>query len=207
MAMTKIVLAEDHALVREGLKLLLGAEPGMEVVAETGDGLEVEALVGRHQPQLLLLDLGMPGCHGIDVARRVRGGWPQVRIPVLTGNLQPHSVREALAAGADGYVLKQEDSRELLLALKLVLQGRQYVSRALAAAFEQPPAAAPVTARETEIIRMIARGLSNEAIAEALSRSLFTVRKHRQNLMEKLGLRNAAEITAYAIKHGLYEPA
>jgi DNA-binding NarL/FixJ family response regulator len=205
--MTRILLAEDHFLVREGLKLLLSFEPDFTVAGETGDGNAVEQMVRELRPDLLILDLHLPGCHGAEIAQRVKAGFDTVKILVLTGSLQAESVRHTLAAGADGYVIKQEDSAELLLAIRAVLAGRQYISKSIAAVFEQDGnACAEVTPRELEILRMIARGLSNEAIAEALCRSLFTIRKHRQNLMDKLGLRNAAEITAYAIKRGLYEP-
>lgn len=210
--MTRILLAEDHFLVREGLKLLFSFESDLEVVGETGDGAVVEQMVRDLQPDLLLLDLHLPGYHGNDISLRIRSQFSAVRILILTGDLQAEAVRQALAAGADGYVIKQEDSSELLLALRAVLAGRQYVSKSIAAIFQQERpesdamAVEQVTPREREILCMIARGLSNDAIAASLCRSQFTVRKHRQNLMDKLGLRNAAEITAYAIKHGLYEP-
>lgn len=210
--MTTILIAEDHALVREGLKLLLSLEPDFEVVAETGDGAAVEQLVREFRPDLLLLDLDLPNCHGAKVAESIRAQFSAVRILVLTGSLQPESVRRALSAGADGYVLKREDSAELMQAIEAVLAGKQYVSKVIAAMFEQDSERGiggfeAATPREHEIMCMIARGLSNEEIAVALNRSALTVRKHRQNLMDKFGLRNAAEITAYAIKHGLADLA
>jgi DNA-binding NarL/FixJ family response regulator len=209
--MTRILLAEDHFLVREGVKLLFSLEPDLEVVGETGDGAIVEQMVADIRPDLLLLDLHLPGCHGNEIAVRIKSRFDAVKILVLTGSLQADAVHQALAAGADGYVIKQEDGAELLQAVRAVLAGRQYVSKSIAAAFRQERAhdapAEQITPREQEILCLIARGLSNEVIAETLCRSLFTVRKHRQNLMDKLGLRNAAEITAYAIKHGFYEPA
>jgi len=146
---TTIVIADDHVLVREGLKMLLGAEPDLEVVADTGDGAAVEALVRRLSPTLLLLDLELPGKSGIEVAAAIKADASVAcKVLVLTGNLKAETVSRALAAGADGYVVKSEDADELL------------------------------------------RG----------------VRTHRQRLMEKLGLRNAAEITGYAVKLGLYDP-
>lgn len=207
--MTTILIAEDHVLVREGLKMLLSLELGLEVVAETGDGAAVEQLVRECRPDLLLLDLDLPNCHGSKVAEIIKAQFDRVKILILTGSLQPESVRRALAAGADGYVLKREDSAELIQAIQAVLAGRQYVSNSIAAMFQQQDmdrgmdAFEPATPREHEIMCMIARGLNNEAIAAELNRSVLTVRKHRQNLMDKFGLRNAAEITAYAIKHGL----
>ncbi|MDR7308934.1 response regulator transcription factor [Rhodoferax saidenbachensis] len=207
-----IILAEDHVLMREGLKMLLSTQPGFEVVAETGDGRAVEALAQQFRPQLLLLDLGLPGLHGVDVAAAIKAEFAEsVKVLVLTGDLQPHSVRQALAAGADGYVHKSEDSTELLQAVHAVLAGRQYVSRNIAAAFLPRPLRSdtggtePVaTPRERETMSLVASGLSNLEIAERLFISVETVRTHRKNLMEKFSLRNAAEITAYAVQRGYY---
>ena len=213
-----IVLAEDHVLMREGLKMLLQTEPGFKVVAETGDGLAVEALVRQLLPQLLLLDLDLPGLHGVTIAASVKAEFgAAVKVLVLTGNLQPQSVRQALAAGADGYVLKTQDSSELMQAVHALLAGRPYVSANIAAAFVPDAssvstnantfeATPPATPREREIISLIARGLSNREIAELLNISVLTVRTHRQNLMDKFTLRNAAEITAFAVQRGYYAP-
>ena len=213
-----IVLAEDHVLMREGLKMLLQTEPGFIVVAETGDGLAVGALVRQLLPQLLLLDLDLPGLHGVTIAASVKAEFgAAIKVLVLTGNLQPQSVRQALAAGADGYVLKTQDSTELMQAVHALLAGRPYVSANIAAAFLPDAssastnastfeAAPPATPREREIISLVARGLSNREIAELLNISVLTVRTHRQNLMEKCSLRNAAEITAYAVQRGYYTP-
>jgi DNA-binding NarL/FixJ family response regulator len=211
---TRIILAEDHVLMRDGLKMLLSTQPGFEVVAETGDGKAVEALVRQLLPQLLLLDLGLPGLHGVDIASAIKAEFADsVKVLVLTGDLQANSVREALAAGADGYVHKSEDSAELLQAVHAVLAGRQYVSSNIAAAFlprvaraEGTGDALVATPREREIMSLVARGLSNREIAELLAISVLTVRTHRQNLMEKFSLRNAAEITAYAVQRGYYTP-
>jgi DNA-binding NarL/FixJ family response regulator len=214
-ATIRIVLAEDHALMRDGLKMLLSTQPGFEVVAETGDGTAVEALVRRFSPHLLLLDLGLPGLHGVDIATVLKAGFGDaIKVLVLTGDLQAHSVRQALAAGADGYVHKSEDSAELLQAVHAVLAGRQYVSRNIAAAFlprtqrvDYAGDTLVATPREREIMSLVARGLSNREIAELLAISVLTVRTHRQNLMEKFSLRNAAEITAYAVQRGFYLPS
>ena len=206
---TRIVLAEDHVLVREGLKMLLSTQPGFEVVAETGDGRAVEGLVRESKASLLVLDLGLPGRHGVEVAREVKAAFGDaVGVLVLTGDLSPGSVRQALAAGADAYVHKSEDTGELLVAVNAVLEGRQYVSKHIAQVFrpDAPPAAAP-TPREQEIMSLVARGLSNREIAGLLTITLATVRTHRQNFMEKFALRNAAEITAYAVQQGYYNPA
>ncbi|MBI1889795.1 MAG: response regulator transcription factor [Burkholderiales bacterium] len=212
--MTTILIADDHVLVRDALKLLLSMQPGWEVVAETGDGAEVEQLVRQTLPDLLLLDLDLPNCRGEKIAASIRARFDAVKILIITGSLHPESVQRALAAGADGYVVKHGDSTELIHAVEAVIAGKQYVSQGIASLFaHQSNAQAfpgdsvePVTPREQEIMCMIASGLSNEEIAAALNRSVLTVRKHRQNLMDKLGLRNAAEVTAFAIKHGFYQP-
>jgi DNA-binding NarL/FixJ family response regulator len=207
----RIVIAEDHVLLREGLKMLLATRADLEVAGETGDGREAERLVRETGATLLVLDLGLPGKHGVEVAAAVKAtSGAAVKVLVLTGDLSASSVRQALAAGADGYMHKSEDTAELLDAVAAVLAGRQYVSRRIAQVFQPAPAGAgqPVpTPREQEIMSLVARGLSNREIAELLSLSVATVRTHRQNFMEKFSLRNAAEITAYAVQQGYYDPA
>jgi DNA-binding NarL/FixJ family response regulator len=210
--MTTIFIAEDHALVREGMKLLLSIEVGLEVVGDTGDGAVVEQLVFDAKPDIVLLDLDLPNCHGSQLAMSIKAHSSATKVLIVTGCPQPDSLRRALAAGADGYVLKQEDSSELMLAIRALVEGRTYISKNLAEMFYPERfgyaeyAGMLSTRREQEIMGMIARGLTNEEIAVLLDRSVLTIRKHRQNLMEKLGLHNAAEITAYAIKHHLYSP-
>jgi DNA-binding NarL/FixJ family response regulator len=211
---TTIVIADDHVLVREGLKMLLGAEPDLEVVADTGDGAAVEALVRRLSPTLLLLDLELPGKSGIEVAAAIKADASVAcKVLVLTGNLKAETVSRALAAGADGYVVKSEDADELLRGVRTVLAGQVYVSKQIAGAFATGAAAdagraaaAQITPREREVLSLVARGYGNADIAGLLHISVLTVRTHRQRLMEKLGLRNAAEITAYAVNFGLYDP-
>ena len=213
-----IIIADDHALLREGLKLLLATEPDLEVVAQTGDGAAVEALVRQWRPELLILDLDMPTRNGVDIAAAIKGdAGLATRVLVLTGNLKPQVVSQALAVGADGYLLKSEDAGELLQAIRTVLAGGEYVSQAIAGAFQPRPGnagqgggaagGANITPREREILSLVARGLNNNDIAGLLAISVATVRTHRQRLMEKLDLRNAAEITAYAVKKGLYDPS
>ena len=198
-------------LLREGLKMLLATQPQLQDVAETGDGSLVEGMVREAQPQLLVLDLGLPGKHGVEIAGEVKAAFGDaVRVLVLTGDLSPASVRKALAAGADGYMHKSEDTSELLDAVAAVLAGRQYVSQRIAQVFkpDAPAGHAPApTPREQEIMALVAKGLANKEIAEILELSVSTVRTHRQNFMEKFALRNAAEITAYAVQQGYYNPA
>jgi len=213
--MKKIVLAEDHAIIRDGLKLLIATRTNLQVVAETGDGSCVEQLVQASEADLLLLDLDLPGCHGVDLTRKLRISLPQVRILILTANAQPASLQAALEAGAHGYLLKHEDAGELLHAISLVLSGITYISKGLALIIE--PAAIPfdeattdseiaITAREREILALIASGESSFDIAQRLHLSVLTVRKHRQNLMSKLSLHNVAEVTAYALRGNSLQP-
>jgi DNA-binding NarL/FixJ family response regulator len=209
----KVVVAEDHALVRQGISMLLGARGGFNLVAETALGSEVEILVQFHRPDLLLLDLALSDSSGIEVARKVKRVAPQTRILVVTGNVYPGSVANAFAAGADGFVLKHEDGLELLEAIRTVLSGRRYISPQVTKALgtsatkqaQNAETSQSLTQREQQIVRMITKGGSNQEIADALHISVLTARKHRQNVMLKLGLHNGAEIAAYAMTSGLAE--
>lgn len=211
--MIKVVVAEDHALVRQGIGMLLSANGDFKLVGETALGSEVEALVRQHRPDVLLLDLALGDSSGIEVARKVKRAVPSTRVLVVTGNVYPGSVTNAFAAGADGFVLKHEQGEELLDAIRAVLSGRRYVSPQVAKAMgasanrsaEGSETSQTLTPREQQIVRLIAKGGSNQEIADALHISVLTARKHRQNVMIKLGLHNGAEIAAYAIKSGLAE--
>lgn len=211
--MVKVVVAEDHALVRQGINMLLSATGGFDLVAETALGSEVEMLVAFHKPDLLLLDLALSDSSGIEVARKVKKVAPKTKVLIVTGNVYPGSVANAFAAGADGFVLKHEQGSELLDAIQAVLSGRQYVSQQVSKGLDNTTNARPggfglsqtLTQREQQIVRMIAKGGSNQEIADALHISVLTARKHRQNVMLKLGLHNGAEIAAYAMQSGLAE--
>lgn len=209
----RIVLADDHQMVREGMRLLLSVEEDFDVIGEAGDGESAVRLTQELKPDVLILDFVLPDFDGAEVLRRVREVVPEVRILFVTGSLERGSVRRALGCGANGYVLKQSGSDELLGALRYVIQDIEYVSPAIANAFEPTPSpllpaaeSDVLTAREAQILAMIATGERNQAIADKLFISLPTVRKHRENLMRKLDLHNAAELTAYAIKKGMLTP-
>jgi DNA-binding NarL/FixJ family response regulator len=205
-AVTKVVLVDDHGLVREGLRLLLTMALGLTVIGETGDGAQVERLVRDLNPDLLVLDLELPGCHGIEVARRIKAQAGAPKILVLTGKPTVELLRRAFAAGVEGYLVKHEESAELLLAVQTVLAGSTYVSKQIAAQLGREAAEQSITRREREVVGLVAGGLGNAEIAASLHISPHTVRTHRKALMAKLGLHNAAEITAYAVKNGYYEP-
>jgi two-component system response regulator NreC len=205
----RIVLADDHQMVREGMRMLLSLENDVVIVGEAGDGESAVRLTRQLEPDVLVLDFLLPDFDGAEVMRRVRADLPDVRVLFVTGSLQRDTVRYALGCGAEGYVLKQSGTEELLTALRAIVQGDEYVSPAIATAFEPVPEAAgsdPLTAREAQILSMIAAGERNQVIADKLFISLPTVRKHRENLMRKLDLHNAAELTAFAIKAGLHSP-
>ena len=193
--------------------MLLSATGGFQLVAETALGSEVEALVGFHKPDLLLLDLALSDSSGIEVARKVKKLTPETKVLIVTGNVYPGSVANAFAAGADGFVLKHEQGSELLDAIQAVLSGRQYISQQVSKSLDSTAnvrasslgLSQTLTQREQQIVRMIAKGGSNQEIADALHISVLTARKHRQNVMLKLGLHNGAEIAAYAMQSGLAE--
>ena len=197
-----VLIAEDHTLVREGLKMLLSLDPALEVTGDTGNGAHVLALVERLRPDLLLLDLDLPNGHGVDIAREVKNGFPDTRILILTGSLNPAAIRRALAAGADGYVVKHEDSQELQRAIPAVLRGLCYISPAVAeVANTVKPTSSGLTPRQLEIIAHLVQGRSSQDIAAMLSLSVHTVRTHRQNIMERLDVHNTAELTVWAMRN------
>ena len=208
---SRILIAEDHAMVREGLKFILSMTPNLEVIAETGDGYEAEKLALELCPDLLILDIDLPSKNGFDVATQIKQSNTGIKILILTGSLNTHSVRNALALGVEGYVLKREDSSELMSAIKAVLAGKPYISKSIAEQFhhwesETVAAVSMLGAREREVVVLVADGKSSDEIALCMNISVGTVRKHRENIMRKLNLNNAAEIAAFAVKHGLYNP-
>jgi DNA-binding NarL/FixJ family response regulator len=213
-ARIRIVLVEDHAILREGVKALIEIESDVEVV---GDFCSVEeSLDGIRdlQPDLVLMDLALPGRSGIELLAEIRRLWPLTRKLVLTAHESEEYIRAALNAGADGYVLKDANGAELMLAIRTVSIGQQFLCKAIASKIlsgylsgDQRPSGAAVaqriTGREREVLTRIALGNSNKLIARELGVSPKTVEKHRSNLMRKLQLHNAAAITTYAIRNGM----
>ena len=213
MVKTTIVLADDHPIVRLGLRTVLEAEPDFQVIGEAGDGLETMPLVERLQPQVLVLDLLMPGLSGLEVARQVRQRAPETRVIVLSMHANEAYVLEALRHGAAAYVLKETSSAELVQAVRAVVAGRRYLSRLLSEraleAYAQRAAATPLdlyetlTTREREVLHLTAEGCSNTDIAARLSISPRTAETHRNNLMRKLGLQSQTELVRYALRRGI----
>lgn len=209
----RIVLAEDHAIVREGLRLLLDLVPGWKVVGEAGDAASVIALLRERPADLIVLDLGMPGVAGLSFIGELRAVYPRLRILVLTANIEARTLRAALEAGADGYLAKHDEAGEVREAVRAVFAGETYIGRSLRAAVaDSANAAAPpnaalspiaLTEREWQILRGIANGDGHQQIGARLRISPLTVRKHRENLMRKLDLHSTAELTAFAVRIGL----
>jgi two-component system response regulator NreC len=213
--MISIVLVDDHHVVRQALRLLLAAEPDLRVVGETGDGLEACGLVDRLKPQLLVVDLMMPGLNGLEVTRQVRERSPNTRVVVLSMHADEAYVLEALRNGATGFVLKEASAAEFLAAVRATASGRRYLSaplsdRALEAYAQMAAASSPdpyemLTPREREVLHLSAEGLSTNDIAGRLTISPRTAETHRENFMRKLGLHNQAELIRYAVRRGVVE--
>ena len=207
------MLVDDHHLVRQGLSLLLGSEPGFEVVGQADQGLEAVKLVEALKPTVLVVDLMMPGLTGIEVTRQVCRSMPGVRVAILSMHANEAFVLEAFRSGALGYILKSSSPEDLVQGVREVAAGRRYLSpplseRALAAYATQAGASAPplggtLTQREAEVLRLVAEGFTNVEIAGLLFISQRTVETHRLHVMQKLGLKNQAELIRYALRKGL----
>jgi two-component system response regulator NreC len=203
-----IVVADDHRVVRAGLRLLLEAEEGFEVVAEAGDVETTKRRLAAYSPRVLILDLNMPGESGLAAIPRVREIAPDTQIVVLTMQNDPAFAREALRSGATGYVLKEAADTELVQAVKLAAEGRTYLNPELGArlAVEPPAATGPpddLSARELEVLRLIALGHTNGEIASTLYLSVRTVESHRAHIQQKTRRTSRAELVAFAREHGL----
>ena len=200
----RIVLADDHAVVRTGLKLLL-TQAGMEIVAEAGDVPTALRYVLGHKPDVLVLDLNMPGEPSLPAIPQFLENSPETHIVVLTMQQEPQFAREALKAGATAYVLKEAADDELVQAIHAAREGRTYVNPSLGARLATEPSGPPggLTDREVDILRLIALGHTNTEIAEQLFLSVRTVETHRAHIQQKLGLSTRAELVRYALDHGL----
>ncbi|OGG54318.1 MAG: DNA-binding response regulator [Candidatus Handelsmanbacteria bacterium RIFCSPLOWO2_12_FULL_64_10] len=211
--MTTIVLADDHPVVRQGLRDLLEAEPDFCVVGETGDGLEAVRLVEGLRPHVLMLDLMMPGLNGLEVTRQARERCPQTQVVILSVHDNEAYVLEALKNGASGYVLKRADAADLVQAVREVAAGRRYLSPPLSergvevyaqkAGGVTQDAYEMITGREREVLHLAAEGRSNPEIAARLFISVRTVETYRAHLMQKLGLRTQTDLIRYALRRGI----
>jgi two-component system response regulator NreC len=206
---TTIVIADDHAVVRSGLRMLLDAEESFEVVAEAGDVDSATRYVRGHHPLVLVLDLNMPGEPSLPAIPSLREQFPDTQIVVLTMQDDPAFAREAMRAGALGYVLKEAADDELVEAVRMASEGRTYLhpqlGARLAAEPEKKTARDDLTEREIEVLRLIALGHTNSEIAQQLYLSVRTVESHRAHIQQKLRLSTRAELVRYALDHSLIE--
>jgi two-component system response regulator NreC len=204
----RIVLADDHAVVRSALRMLLEAEREFEVVSEAGDAEEAARKVRGHHPEVLVLDLNMPGGSGLAALPKIRKESPGTQVVVLTMQSEPAFAREAMRAGALGYVLKEAADDELVQAVRMAAAGETYLQPELGARLAaEPEAGAPddLSERELEVLRLIALGHTNSEIAEQLYLSVRTVESHRAHIQQKLRLTTRSELVRYALERGLVE--
>ncbi|MBN9523211.1 response regulator transcription factor [bacterium] len=213
MSNTRVLLADDHAVVREGLKALIGGHPGFEVVGEAADGPAAVALAAELDPDVVVVDVSMPGLNGAEVTARLRQAKPDRKVIALTVHEERGYLRALLEAGAAGYVLKRAAADELVQAIRAVAAGGTYIDPALAATVVDPyvgrvgAAAAELSDREAEVVKMIAQGYSNKEIAAKLALSVKTVETYKARSLEKLGVRTRVGLVRYAAERGWLAPA
>ena len=213
MKKIRVLLAEDHTIVRKGLRSLLDGEVGMEVIGEAEDGREAIQMTQQLLPDVVLMDISMPGLNGLEATRQIKERFPEVKVLVLTRHADEEYVFQILRAGASGYVVKKAAPAELILAIQAVYRGDSFlspsISRKVIAEYIRTAEAMEensydrLTDREREVLQLIAEGHSNREIAELLHISEKTVRAHRAHLMDKLGIHSTAELTGYAIRKGV----
>src|SRR4029079_14220455 len=212
----RILLADDHALVRSGLRMILDAEPDLQVVAEAADGNAALSALDQTPVDLAILDIAMPRMTGLQAAREINRTHPHVRVLILSMHDNEQYFFEALKAGASGYVLKSVANRDLIEACRATMRGERFLYPAAVRALvrdylerasrgEATPED-PLSPRELEVVKLIAEGFTSEEIGEQLFISKKTVYRHRKNVLEKLGMRNRVELTRYAIRRGLVTP-
>jgi two-component system response regulator NreC len=210
-----ILIADDHGVLRAGLRALLSAEPDLEVVADADNGDDALRLAGELHPEVVLLDVNMPGLGGIEVTRRIKEIYPEMRVLILTVHEDESLFQEAIQAGASGYIIKRAVESELIDAIRAVKRGDLYIHPAMTRALLReisPHRVAPddspieaLTRREVDVLKLIAQGYTNRQTAEALSISVRTVESHRANLMGKLNLRSRVDLVRYAKEHEFIE--
>ena len=207
----RILVADDHAVVRQGFGRILAAEPDMEIVAEAGNGREVVDRAEEVRPDVVIMDVAMPELNGIEATRAMMVSSPQIRVLAVSMHKEAVYVREVLRAGARGYLIKDAQEQDLIEAVRAVWQGKGYISPGIAESVlvdYRKHVTDPVdrlTVREREVLRLIAEGKTNKEIARMLGLSVYTVDAHRGNIMDKLNLRSAAEIVRFAMRNGLVD--
>lgn len=214
----RILLADDHTLVRRGICRLLEDQPDLEVVGEAADGHEAVAKAAELQPDVVLMDIGMPGMNGLEATERIKHRFPDIQVLLLTVHDDEEYLFRALKVGASGYVLKEAETSVLMLALNAAHRGEvflypsiasrlvhDYLRRVEAGGLEEREQLEELTGRQREVLELIAEGLSTQEIAEKLVISPHTVQTHRQNIMRRLNLHSRTELIKYALRHGLTE--
>ena len=208
----RIVIADDHGIVRSGIRLLLERQGDLEVVAEASDGIEARDVVVRERPDLAILDVRMPGLTGLQATREIKAQSPETNVLILSMHDDERYLFEALKAGASGYVLKSQADSELLGAIRSVERGEPFLSPVTQQALIRDllergePAGSDLTPREEEIVKLVAEANTTREIADLLHLSEKTVENHRANAMRKLGMRDRVELVRYAIRQGLIDP-
>lgn len=210
----RIILADDHVLLREGLKRIVSEAGDLEIIGEAGDGLELLGLLNHLSPDMIILDISMPNLRGIEAIHEVTTSHPEVKILVLTMHKAKEYLYQAISSGAKGYLLKDDANKELFSAIKTIRDGKIYVSPLLAKDLtddwaqicrgksQLPLQSDLLTLREREVLKLIAESKTSKEIADLLFISVRTVERHRANLMEKLGLKKTADLVKYAIQKG-----
>ncbi|MCL6506975.1 MAG: response regulator transcription factor [Bryobacteraceae bacterium] len=207
----RILLAEDHRMVRQGFRLILTSQPDLEVVGEAGNGREAVELAALLKPDVVVMDVTMPGWNGIEATRRLRAVSPATRVLGLSVHRDPVYVREIIRAGAHGYLLKESADTDLLAAVRAVAQGEGYLSPEVSIHLlseYRKQVREPIdllSAREREVLQMIAEGKTNKEIAAALNLSVYTVDGHRSRIMDKLNLHSTGELVRFAMRNGLVD--
>ncbi|HSW40503.1 MAG TPA: response regulator transcription factor [Acidobacteriota bacterium] len=207
----RVILADDHILVRRGLRRILEEQPGLEIAGEVGDGLKLLALINKIEPDLIILDISMPNLRGIEAIPEIRRIHANAKVLILTMHKEEECLYQAISAGADGYLLKEDAEKELFSAIENIRGGKIYISPGLSDQSMRNWASlrrgendsylsGALTVRQREILKMIAEGKSNKEIGELLCISARTVERHRANMMEKLNVRKTAELVQYAVK-------
>lgn len=198
-----LVLADDHAMFREGIRRIVERIEDLSIIGEVNDGLELLELLKRSSPNLVILDISMPNLRGLEAIREIKKTYPQVKILVLTMHKKKEFILQALRDGADGYLLKEDAGGELIRAVETIRAGGKYLSSLLSSILSslalEKDETEILTRREREVLKLIAEGKKTKEIAEALFISYYTVRRHRSNVMEKLNIKSLADLVKYAI--------
>jgi two-component system response regulator NreC len=211
MNLIRILLADDHAVVRQGFRAILAQQPDMQIVGEAGNGRDALTLAQETSPDVIVMDVAMPELNGIEATRRLSTALPSTRVLALSMHKDSVYVREMLKAGAKGYLLKDSVEHDLLEAVRTLARGGEYISPSVQSALNSPyrvAATTPLdllTSREREVLQLIAEGKTNKEVAVLLNISVFTVDAHRGRIMEKLNVHNVNELVRFAVRHGLVD--